>query len=66
MTAWCSVCRYTSATSLLRYAFSSTFKGNVSLMGQCDRDLRRRIRKVPGVPLMYVVKHKYQIERLPE
>jgi hypothetical protein len=21
---------------------------------------------VPGVPLMYVVKHKYQIERLPE
>jgi hypothetical protein len=33
---------------------------------QCDRDLRRRIRKVPGVPLMYVVKHKYSIERLPE
>jgi U3 small nucleolar RNA-associated protein 24 len=33
---------------------------------QCDRDLRRRIRKVPGVPLMYVVKHKYQIERLPD
>lgn len=36
------------------------------LTPQCDRDLRRRIRKVPGVPLMYVVKHRYQIERLPD
>ncbi|GFZ49476.1 FAF1-copurifying factor 1 [Saitozyma sp. JCM 24511] len=36
------------------------------IVATCDRDLRRRIRKVPGVPLMYVVKHRYQIERLPE
>ncbi|EJT46820.1 hypothetical protein A1Q2_01810 [Trichosporon asahii var. asahii CBS 8904] len=36
------------------------------IVATCDRDLRRRIRKVPGVPLMYVVKHKYQIERLPD
>ncbi|WOO81289.1 rRNA-processing protein FCF1 [Vanrija pseudolonga] len=36
------------------------------IVATCDRDLRRRIRKVPGVPLMYVVKHRYQIERLPD
>ncbi|BEJ17879.1 hypothetical protein CspHIS471_0701470 [Cutaneotrichosporon sp. HIS471] len=36
------------------------------IVATCDRDLRRRIRKVPGVPLMYVVRHKYQIERLPD
>ncbi|ORX38550.1 Fcf1-domain-containing protein [Kockovaella imperatae] len=36
------------------------------VVATCDRDLRRRIRKVPGIPLMYVVKHRYQIERLPD
>jgi len=30
-----------------------------------DRDLKRRIRKVPGVPIMGVTKGKYAIERLP-
>jgi len=30
-----------------------------------DRDLKRRIRKVPGVPIMSVAKGKYLIERLP-
>jgi U3 small nucleolar RNA-associated protein 24 len=30
-----------------------------------DRDLKRRIRKVPGVPIMSVAKGKYVIERLP-
>lgn len=32
----------------------------------CDKDLRRRIRKIPGVPIMYIQSHKYTIERLPE
>lgn len=41
-------------------------KGSAILMVQCDRDLRKRLRKVPGIPLMYVRKHKYAIERLPE
>ncbi|WVQ81890.1 hypothetical protein IAT38_004017 [Cryptococcus sp. DSM 104549] len=36
------------------------------IVATCDRDLRRRIRKVPGVPLMYVAKRRYQIERLPD
>eukprot|EP00389_Voromonas_pontica_P006167 GDKH01009255.1.p1 GENE.GDKH01009255.1~~GDKH01009255.1.p1 ORF type:complete len:204 (+),score=26.83 GDKH01009255.1:118-729(+) len=31
-----------------------------------DKDLKRRIRKVPGVPIMYVTNHKYAIERMPE
>ncbi|KAG7527729.1 hypothetical protein FFLO_06646 [Filobasidium floriforme] len=36
------------------------------VVATCDRDLRRRLRKVPGVPLMYVARRKYQIERLPD
>jgi hypothetical protein len=32
----------------------------------CDRDLKRRIRKIPGVPIMYITQHRYSIERLPE
>mmetsp|Transcript_29223 Transcript_29223/g.82454 ORF Transcript_29223/g.82454 Transcript_29223/m.82454 type:complete len:195 (-) Transcript_29223:66-650(-) len=36
------------------------------IVATCDRDLRRRIRKVPGVPIMYIVSHRYSIERLPE
>jgi U3 small nucleolar RNA-associated protein 24 len=31
-----------------------------------DRDLKRRIRKIPGVPMISVAKGKYVIERLPE
>mmetsp|Transcript_14360 Transcript_14360/g.36820 ORF Transcript_14360/g.36820 Transcript_14360/m.36820 type:complete len:196 (-) Transcript_14360:44-631(-) len=36
------------------------------IVATCDRDLRRRIRKIPGVPIMYIVSHRYSIERLPE
>ena len=36
------------------------------IVATCDRDLKRRIRKVPGVPIMYVHNHRYSIERLPE
>ncbi|KAI4093812.1 MAG: hypothetical protein L6R37_007334 [Teloschistes peruensis] len=31
-----------------------------------DRDLKRRVRKVPGVPIMSVAKGKYVVERLPD
>lgn len=31
-----------------------------------DKDLRNRIRKVPGVPIMGVAKRKYVIERMPD
>ncbi|CAO0802210.1 unnamed protein product [Mucor circinelloides] len=36
------------------------------IVATCDRDLKRRIRKVPGIPIMYIANHKYVIERLPE
>ncbi|GMH39660.1 hypothetical protein BSKO_07558 [Bryopsis sp. KO-2023] len=36
------------------------------IVATCDRDLRRRIRKIPGVPIMYIQAHKFTIERLPE
>ena len=29
-----------------------------------DKDLKRRIRKIPGVPIMHIAGHKYQIERI--
>jgi U3 small nucleolar RNA-associated protein 24 len=28
--------------------------------------LKRRIRKIPGVPIMFISNHKYTIERMPE
>lgn len=36
------------------------------IVATCDRDLKRRIRKIPGVPIMYIAQHRYSIERLPE
>lgn len=40
-------------------------KHRIYIVGTNDRDLKRRIRKVPGVPIMSVAKGKYVIERLP-
>jgi len=36
------------------------------IVATCDRDLKRRIRKIPGVPIMFISQHQYSIERLPE
>lgn len=36
------------------------------VVGTCDKDLKRRLRKVPGVPIMYITQHKYSVERMPE
>lgn len=36
------------------------------IVATCDRDLKRRIRKVPGVPIMFVSKHRFSIERMPD
>ena len=33
---------------------------------RCDRDLKRRLRKIPGVPLISIKERKYQVERMPE
>lgn len=36
------------------------------IVATCDRDLKRRIRKVPGVPIMYITQRKFSIERMPD
>ncbi len=36
------------------------------IVATCVKDLKRRLRKVPGVPIMYVAEHKFSIERMPE
>ncbi|KAM7535757.1 hypothetical protein Aperf_G00000098162 [Anoplocephala perfoliata] len=35
------------------------------IVATCDRDLRRRIRKITGVPIMYIHNHRVTIEKLP-
>ncbi len=34
------------------------------IVGTCDKDLKRRIRKIPGVPIMFIQSYKYTIERM--
>ena len=36
------------------------------IVATCDKDLKRKIRKVPGVPIMYINSRKFSIERMPE
>jgi len=38
----------------------------VFIVATNDKDLKRRLRKIPGVPIMYVHARKFTIERLPE
>lgn len=33
----------------------------IYIVGTCDKDLKRRVRKIPGVPIMYIASHKYTI-----
>ncbi len=41
-------------------------KQRIWLVATNDRDLKRRIRKVPGVPIVSVARGKYVVERLPD
>ncbi|XP_002741743.1 rRNA-processing protein FCF1 homolog [Saccoglossus kowalevskii] len=36
------------------------------IVATCDKDLRRRIRKIPGVPIMYLSQRRFTIERMPD
>ena len=36
------------------------------IVATCDRGLKQRVRKIPGVPIMYIAARKYAIEQLPE
>ena len=42
------------------------FQNRCYIVATCDKDLKRRIRKIPGVPIMFIVNHRYTIERLHE
>lgn len=41
-------------------------KHRIYIVATNDRDLKRRVRKIPGVPIMSVARAKYVIERLPD
>ncbi|KAL9609122.1 MAG: hypothetical protein Q9167_006083 [Letrouitia subvulpina] len=41
-------------------------KHRIYIVATNDRDLKRRIRKIPGVPIMSVARGRYVIERLPD
>ena len=36
------------------------------IVATCDKELKRKIRKVPGVPIMYISQHKFTVERMVE
>eukprot|EP01105_Mastigella_eilhardi_P013696 TRINITY_DN3116_c0_g1_i2.p2 TRINITY_DN3116_c0_g1~~TRINITY_DN3116_c0_g1_i2.p2 ORF type:complete len:230 (+),score=83.28 TRINITY_DN3116_c0_g1_i2:70-759(+) len=36
------------------------------IVATCDKDLKRRIRKIPGVPIMYITQRKFSVERMPD
>jgi rRNA-processing protein FCF1 homolog len=38
----------------------------IYIVATCDRGLKRRLRKIPGVPIVFIVKRSYQVERLPD
>jgi U3 small nucleolar RNA-associated protein 24 len=41
-------------------------KSRIYVVATNDRDLKRRIRKIPGVPIVSVARGKYVVERLPD
>lgn len=36
------------------------------IVATCDKGLKQRLRKIPGVPIMYVAGRKYTVEQMPE
>lgn len=38
----------------------------IYIVATCDRELKRRLRKIPGVPLISIKERRYQVERMPE
>lgn len=38
----------------------------IYIVATCDKDLKRRIRKIPGIPIMYISGHRFRVERLPQ
>ena len=38
----------------------------IYIVATCDKDLKRRLRKIPGVPIMYISARRYTVERMPD
>ncbi|VCW77591.1 unnamed protein product [Gulo gulo] len=36
------------------------------IVATVDLDLKQRIRKIPGVPIMYISNHRYNMEQMPD
>lgn len=36
------------------------------IVATCDKGLKQRLRKIPGVPIMYIAGRKYTVEQMPE
>ena len=36
------------------------------IVATVDKELKQRIRKIPGVPIMYIHQHRYSVERMPD
>uniref|UniRef100_A0A8C6RZW7 rRNA-processing protein FCF1-like protein n=1 Tax=Nannospalax galili TaxID=1026970 RepID=A0A8C6RZW7_NANGA len=36
------------------------------IVATVDHDIKRRIQKIPGVPIMYISNHRYNIKRMPD
>ena len=36
------------------------------IVATCDRELKRRIRKQPGVPILYIKQRQFTVERMPD
>jgi U3 small nucleolar RNA-associated protein 24 len=36
------------------------------IVATCDKGLKQRLRKIPGVPIMYIAGHKFTVEQMPE
>lgn len=41
-------------------------KHKIYIVATNDRELKRRVRKIPGVPILSVARGKYVVERLPD
>jgi U3 small nucleolar RNA-associated protein 24 len=65
-----TLCTPSSTASPSRYAddcIHATVAANrVYIVATGDRELKRRLRRLPGVPIMYIVNHRVSVERIPE
>lgn len=66
-TAPLSNVRATDMTDLKRLGIvDRCMKNRIYIVATNDRDLKRRLRKIPGVPILSVGRGKYVVERLPD